>query len=173
LRSSFAEYITQQTKRNVTIGGDVEMDLGFSESRSLLLTLKTADVVVYNNSDFSAEPMLHVPWVELELGLLSILTGGFDVYGLLIERPRFDLVRLIDGRSNWQDIGILAVLPANQANVYAGVVHWHDRMTQQTVTLADLSWRSNRDETGSTIRQELKVGLPSDCRASLVSIRTP
>ena len=31
LRSSFAEYITQQTKRNVTIGGDVEMDLGFSE----------------------------------------------------------------------------------------------------------------------------------------------
>ena len=28
LRSSFVEYITQQTKRNVTIGGDVEMDLG-------------------------------------------------------------------------------------------------------------------------------------------------
>ena len=65
LRSSFAEYITQQTKRNVTIGGDVEMDLGFSESGSLLLTLKTEDVVVYNNPDFSAEPMLHVPWVEL------------------------------------------------------------------------------------------------------------
>ena len=41
LRGSFAEYITQQTKRNVTIGGDVEMDLGFSESGSLLLTLKT------------------------------------------------------------------------------------------------------------------------------------
>ena len=39
LRSSFAEYITQQTKRNVTIGGDVEMDFGFSESGSLLLTL--------------------------------------------------------------------------------------------------------------------------------------
>ena len=31
LRSGFAKYITQQTQRNVTIGGDVEMDLGFSQ----------------------------------------------------------------------------------------------------------------------------------------------
>ena len=67
LRSGLANYITQQTERNVTIGGDVEMDLGFSESGSLLLTLKTQDVVVYNNPDFSAEPMLHVPSVELEI----------------------------------------------------------------------------------------------------------
>ena len=117
LRSGFANYITQQTQRNVTIGGEVEMDLGFSESGSLLLTLKTQDVVIYNNPDFSAEPMLHAPWVELEIGLLSIVTGGFDVQSLLIERPRFDLARLVDGRSNWQDIGILAVVPAKQVNV--------------------------------------------------------
>ena len=58
LRSSFANYITQQVQRNVTIGGDVEIDLGFSESGSLLMTLKTQDVVIYNNPDFSAEPML-------------------------------------------------------------------------------------------------------------------
>ena len=171
LRSSFAEYITQQTKRNVTIGGDVEMDLGFSESGSLLLTLKTEDLVVYNNPDFSAEPMLHVPWVELKLGLLSILTGGFDVYGLLIERPRFDLVRLIDGRSNWQDIGILAVLPANQVNVYAGVVHWRDRMTQQAVTLADLSWRSSRSETDPTISWQTSFQLLSEVFRSPLAVR--
>ena len=63
LRSGFANYITQQTQRNVTIGGEVEMDLGFSESGSLLLTLKTQDVVIYNNPDFRADPMLHAPWV--------------------------------------------------------------------------------------------------------------
>jgi len=171
LRSSFAEYITQQTKRNVTIGGDVEMDFGFSESGSLLLTLKTEDVVVYNNPDFSAEPMLHVPWIELEFGLLSILTGGFDVHGLLIERPRFDLVRLTDGRSNWQDIGILAVLPAKQVNVYAGVVHWRDRMTQQAVTLADLSWRSSRSETDPTISWQTSFQLLSEVLRSPLAVR--
>ena len=171
LRSSFAEYITQQTGRNVTIGGDVEIGLGFSGSGSLLLTLKTADEVVYNNPGFSAEPVLHVPWIELEFGLLSILSGGFDVQGFLIERPRFDLVQLTDGRSNWQDIKILAVVPARQVNVYAGVVHWHDRMTQQTVTLADLSWRSNRDETGSTIRWESSFQLLSEVLRSPLAVR--
>ena len=50
LRSSFAEYITQQTKRSVTIGGDIEVDIGFSEFASLLLTLKLEDVKVYNLS---------------------------------------------------------------------------------------------------------------------------
>ena len=130
LRSSFAEYITEQTERSVIIGGDIEIDLGFSESAVLLLTLKLEDVKVYNNPDFSAEPMLHVPWAELEFGLLSIVTGRFDIHSLLIEGPRFDFVRLTDGRSNWQDFGILAAVPAKQVNVYAGVVHWHDRMTQ-------------------------------------------
>jgi len=171
LRSGFANYITQQTQRNVTIGGEVEMDLGFSESGSLLLTLKTQDVVIYNNPDFSAEPMLHAPWVELEIGLLSIVTGGFDVQSLLIERPRFDLARLVDGRSNWQDIGILAVVPAKQVNVYAGVVHWHDRMTQQAVTLADLSWRSSRSETDSTISWQTSFQLLSEVLRVPLAVR--
>ena len=171
LRSGFAKYITQQTQRNVTIGGDVEMDLEFSESGSLLLTLKTQDVVIYNNPDFSAEPMLHAPWVELEFGLLSIVTGEFDVQSLLIERPRFDLARLVDGRSNWQDIGILAVVPAKQVNVYAGVVHWHDRMTQQAVTLADLSWRSSRSETDSTISWRTSFQLLSEVLRLPLAVR--
>ena len=59
LRSGLAAYITQQTERNVTIGSDVELGLGFSGSGSLLLTLKAEDVVVYNNPDFSAEPLFH------------------------------------------------------------------------------------------------------------------
>ncbi len=171
LRSSFANYITQQVQRNVTIGGDVEIDLGFSESGSLLMTLKTQDVVIYNNPDFSAEPMLHVPWIELEIGLLSILTGGFDVQRLLIERPRFDLARLTDGRSNWQDIGILAVVPAKQVNVYAGVVHWHDRMTQQAVMLADLSWRSSRSETDSTVSWQTSFQFLSEVLRLPLAVR--
>ena len=100
LRSGLAAYITQQTERNVTIGRDVELGLGFSGSGSLLLTLKAEDVVVYNNPDFSAEPLFHAPWLELEFRLLSILSGELDVRSLLIERPRFDLIRLTDEPSN-------------------------------------------------------------------------
>ena len=112
-----------------------------------------------------------MPWIELEFGLLSILTGGFDVQRLLIERPRFDLARLTDGRSNWQDIGILAVVPAKQVNVYAGVVHWHDRMTQQAVTLADLSWRSSRSETDSTVSWQTSFQLLSEVLRLPLAVR--
>jgi hypothetical protein len=90
---------------------------------------------------------------------------------LLIERPRFDLARLVDGRSNWQDIGILAVVPAKQVNVYAGVVHWHDRMTQQAVTLADLSWRSSRSETDSTISWQTSFQLLSEVLRVPLAVR--
>ncbi|HHZ72168.1 MAG: AsmA family protein [Gammaproteobacteria bacterium] len=171
LRSGLAAYITQQTERNVTIGSDVEIGLGFSGSGSLLLTLKAEDVVVYNNPDFSAEPLFHAPWLELEFRLLSILSGELDVRSLLIERPRFDLIRLTDGRSNWQDIGVLAVAPAKQVNVYAGRVHWHDRMTQQIVTLADLSWRSIRSETDSTIAREVSFQLLSEELRAPLAVR--
>jgi hypothetical protein len=60
------------------------------------------NLVIHEDSAFGAEPMLRAPEVTAVVRLTSLVRGRLDISRLELTEPSLNLVRLADGRWNWQ-----------------------------------------------------------------------
>jgi hypothetical protein len=60
------------------------------------------NLIIYEDPAFGAEPMLRAPEVTAVVRLTSLLRGRLDISRLELTEPSLNLVRLADGRWNWQ-----------------------------------------------------------------------
>jgi len=60
------------------------------------------NLVIYEDPAFGAEPILRAPEVTAVVRLTSLLRGRLDISRLELTEPSLNLVRLADGRWNWQ-----------------------------------------------------------------------
>lgn len=60
------------------------------------------NLVIYEDPDFGAEPMLRAPQVTAVVRLTSLLRGRLDIARLELNEPSLNLVRRQDGRWNWE-----------------------------------------------------------------------
>jgi hypothetical protein len=60
------------------------------------------NLIIYEDPAFGAEPMLRAPEVMAEVRLTSLLRGRLDISRLELTEPSLNLVRIADGRWNWE-----------------------------------------------------------------------
>jgi hypothetical protein len=60
------------------------------------------NLIIYEDPAFGAEPMLRAPEVTAVVRLTSLIRGRLDISRLELTEPSLNLVRLADGRWNWQ-----------------------------------------------------------------------
>ncbi len=60
------------------------------------------NLVIYEDPEFGAEPMLRAPEVTAVVRLTSLLRGRLDIARLELTEPSLNLVRRADGRWNWE-----------------------------------------------------------------------
>ncbi len=60
------------------------------------------NLIIYEDPAFGAEPMLRAPEVTAVVRLTSLVRGRLDISRLELTEPSLNLVRLADGRWNWQ-----------------------------------------------------------------------
>jgi hypothetical protein len=60
------------------------------------------NLVIYEDPEFGAEPMLRAPEVTAVVRLMSLLRGRLDIARLELSEPSLNLVHRADGRWNWE-----------------------------------------------------------------------
>jgi AsmA family/AsmA-like C-terminal region len=60
------------------------------------------NLVIYEDPAFGAEPMLRAPEVMAVVRLTSLVRGRLDISRLELTEPSLNLVRIADGRWNWE-----------------------------------------------------------------------
>ena len=60
------------------------------------------NLVIYEDQEFGAEPMLRAPEVTAVVRLTSLVRGRLDIARLELTEPSLNLVRRADGRWNWE-----------------------------------------------------------------------
>jgi uncharacterized protein involved in outer membrane biogenesis len=60
------------------------------------------NLVIYEDPEFGAEPMLRAPQVTAMVRLTSLLRGRLDIARLELNEPSLNLVRRGNGRWNWE-----------------------------------------------------------------------
>src|SRR5580700_9426801 len=60
------------------------------------------NLVIYEDPEFGAEPMLRAPEVTAVVRLTSLVRGRLDIARLELTEPSLNLVRRADGRWNWE-----------------------------------------------------------------------
>ncbi len=96
LKPRFAKALEDATGREVTIEGDVTMDLSLSP------TIGLNDIVV-QNADWGTEPkMMTIPHMEIEFQLLSLLDNRTEVNRIFVSEPDLLLETNESGERNLQ-----------------------------------------------------------------------
>lgn len=95
-KQDIAARLEQATGRDVDIAGPVGLRLLPSPAFS------ARQVSIGNLPGAGDQPMARVENLEIRLKLLPLLGGTVEVTSLVLDQPALHLVRLADGRVNWQ-----------------------------------------------------------------------
>jgi hypothetical protein len=95
LKARIANSISRAVARRVEIGS---VHLRFLPQPGFDLD----NLVIYEDPEFGAEPMLRAPEVTAVVRLTSLLRGRLDIARLELTEPSLNLVRRADGRWNWE-----------------------------------------------------------------------
>ena len=96
LKGPLAKLISAQTGRDLTINGDLSLQLG----RQLNLAISGAELA---NADWAADPaMLTVGRFSITVDAVSLLDGPLLIEQLRIDGARMSLEEAADGTGNWQ-----------------------------------------------------------------------
>ena len=95
LKARIANSISRAVARPVEIGS---VHLRFLPQPGFDLE----NLVIYEDPEFGAEPMLRAPDVTAVVRLTSLLRGRLDIARLELTEPSLNLVRRADGRWNWE-----------------------------------------------------------------------
>ena len=95
LKARIANSISRAVARPVEIGS---VHLRFLPQPGFDLE----NLVIYEDPEFGAEPMLRAPEVTAVVRLTSLVRGRLDIARLELTEPSLNLVRRADGRWNWE-----------------------------------------------------------------------
>jgi AsmA family len=95
LKTRIANSISRAVARPVEIGS---VHLRFLPQPGFDLE----NLVIYEDPEFGAEPMLRAPEVTAVVRLTSLLRGRLDIARLELTEPSLNLVRRANGRWNWE-----------------------------------------------------------------------
>jgi hypothetical protein len=95
LKARIANSISRAVARPVEIGS---VHLRFLPQPGFDLE----NLVIYEDAEFGAEPMLRAPEVTAVVRLTSLVRGRLDIARLELTQPSLNLVRRADGRWNWE-----------------------------------------------------------------------
>jgi len=95
LKARIANSISRAVARPVEIGS---VHLRFLPQPGFDL----GNLVIYEDPEFGAEPMLRAPEVMAVVRLTSLLRGRLDIARLELTEPSLNLVRRADGRWSWE-----------------------------------------------------------------------
>ena len=98
LKPRISKALEDATGREVTIQGDVAMELDLSP------TLGINDIQVQNAEWGSAPTLLRVPRAELEIGLFSLLDERTEIRRIFLKNPDLNLETSEKGILNWQPV---------------------------------------------------------------------
>jgi hypothetical protein len=145
LRGPLVKYASARLHRVVSIGGDLDVELG-------LTTRVRVDGLAIGNAEWSKEPqMATAERVTLSFGLASLLRGRPDHVRLV--EPKLLLERSVDGDANWRFDGNTGgvALRIGGIDVDHGVVRYVDPTLHADIT-ANLQTAGAIGETPLTLR---------------------
>ncbi len=108
-RGQIEQVVEDQTGRELTIEGDLRLTF------FPWLGVEVGSTRLAEAEGFGEEPFLQVERVQLAVKVLPLLTGELALDTVILEQPRIRLVRLEDGRANWETLAP----PADEASAPA------------------------------------------------------
>ncbi|MED5408793.1 MAG: AsmA family protein, partial [Pseudomonadota bacterium] len=170
-RDVFSNYVYRQTGRELTINGEVRFGFGWGADGRLQIQIAAERLELFNRAYLPDGPIVTAGWLELEIRLLPILRGHWSIANAVVERPQINLVRLANGRSNWEDLALLGLLPVDHVRGYGGRLTWTNRLSEQTVTLTGVDWLVKPVSGGKTADIELTFRTPNTLVGRPLSVR--
>ncbi len=122
LRGPMAQYFSHELGRPVTIGGDLDVKLGWTPRIQV-------DDVSIGNAPWAKDPqMAHVKRINVRVKLLSLFFGAPVVPAVELVEPQLLLEKNRDGAANWLfgDSGRAPAVRLGTINVDRGTVHYRD-----------------------------------------------
>jgi AsmA protein len=113
-RGRIEQVVEQQTGRALAIEGD--LDLTFFP----WFGIEVGGIRLAEAEGFGEEPFVSVERVQLAVKVLPLLSGELALDTIVLEQPRIRLVRLEDGRANWESLAPPAGEPAPSEQPPAG-----------------------------------------------------
>ncbi|HET6309030.1 MAG TPA: AsmA family protein, partial [Rhodopila sp.] len=96
LKPRIIEAVKRATGRDLALNGKIALEF------ALRPTIRVDDVAFANPPGFSRPDMARLQSLELELGLLPLLSRRIEIDRLVLVHPDILLERTADGQSNWQ-----------------------------------------------------------------------
>ena len=96
LKPRIAEAVKRATGRDLALNGTIGLKL------SLWPTVQVADATFSNPPGFSRPQMATLEGLELQLALIPLLSGRYEIDRLLLIKPDILLETDADGHPNWQ-----------------------------------------------------------------------
>ena len=96
LKPRIIEAVKRATGRDLILNGKISLEF------SLRPTIRVDDVAFANPPGFSRPQMATLQSLELELGLLPLLSSRIEIDRLLLIHPDIQLETTAAGQSNWQ-----------------------------------------------------------------------
>ncbi|MFL5289044.1 MAG: AsmA family protein, partial [Rhodopila sp.] len=145
LKPRIIEAVKRATGRDLALNGDVGLKL------SLWPTVQVADTTFSNPPGFSRPQMATLQGLELQLALLPLLSGRYEIDRLVLIRPDILLEVDTDGHPNWQMTpevspaapagsqaalgGRKTVVSVDSVRIQDGVLAYRDDRTNRVTTL--------------------------------------
>ncbi|MGI9311386.1 MAG: AsmA family protein [bacterium] len=171
-KPEIAAWIKQQTGRDLTWHGDVEL-VFFP-----FLGINTGRVELSHRADFadSADaPMLAVERAEVRVELLPLLRDEWRLDAVTLHRPQVHLIRRADGIANWDDLtarmplgdaspdaATPAALAVQGVSIADGRARWNDRAAGHEVRLSQINLAGGRLTPGASSQINLSFEAASD-----------
>jgi AsmA protein len=96
LKPRIIEAVKRATGRDLALNGEIGLKLSLSP------TVEVADVAFANPPGFSRPQMATLQGLELQLGLLPLLSGRYEIDRLVLKQPDILLETDAAGHPNWQ-----------------------------------------------------------------------
>ncbi|SCZ64859.1 AsmA family protein [Thiohalomonas denitrificans] len=173
-RDQIGDVVEQQTGRELTIGGDIELSL------FPWIGVKIHEVSLGNAEGFGPDPFATVENAEVRVKLLPLLRQQVEMDTAVLDGLRLSLARDAQGRTNWDDLIAEAAEqpeeePADQreGQPLAGLaigglavsdarVVWDDAMTGRQVEVAPFDLESGAIELGEPFPLEFRFTVKSN-----------
>ena len=126
IKHPLERYASAATGRQVTIGGDVDVELSWA-------THVTLNHVSVANPSWRAGDMARIERIDFDIQLVPLIAIGAAVFPTVhVDRPVLDLVREADGRANWRfgedgDGGAMQLPIIGRMLITNGRVHVNDK----------------------------------------------
>ena len=96
LDGPISRQLTAALGRETVLSGPVDIGFGWQPS------LTIGPLTIANPPGIEGDPFLHLPRAEAAISLADLLRGRIVIPRVIVTEPRARLVRLADGRTNWE-----------------------------------------------------------------------